>query len=156
MAKKKQAQANIIALNRVASYQYHFIENFEAGLMLTGWEVKSIRQGRVQLKDSYVVMRQGEAFLVNAHISPLVCASTHVETDPMRSRKCLLHRKELVTLYTAVKRQGLTLVPRSMYWKSGKIKLHLAIAKGKKIHDKRAAQRDKDFAKQRAKGFSID
>jgi SsrA-binding protein len=138
MAKKKAAAPNpTIAQNRKAWHDYFIEEKFEAGLALMGWEVKSLRAGRAQLKEGYVVLDRGEAFLVGVHISPLTSTSTHVHADPVRKRKLLLHRAELEKLIGAVERRGYTLVPLLLYWKRGHAKLEIGLAKGKQAHDKR-------------------
>lgn len=146
MAKKRtvKPQRATIALNKKARYDYHIEERFEAGLVLQGWEVKSLRAGRVQIKESYVIVRNGEIYLLGAHFSPLPSASTHVNPDPTRTRKLLLHRQEIGKLIGAVERRGYTLVPLAMYWKRGKAKLEIALAKGKKTFDKRAAIRERE------------
>jgi SsrA-binding protein len=152
MAKRKTKPAsNTIALNKKARHDYHIEEEFEAGLALEGWEVKSLRDGRGQLKESYVIVRLGELFLFGAHISPLPSASTHIHPDPTRSRKLLMNRTEIDRLVGAVERRGYTLVPLSLYWRSGRVKLKIALAKGKKLHDKRTAikQREWERDKQR-------
>ncbi len=152
MAKKKTKSAsNTIALNKKARHDYHLDEEFEAGLALEGWEVKSLRDGRGQLKESYVIVRHGELFLFGAHVSPLSSASTHIHPDPTRTRKLLMKRGEIDRLIGAVERRGYTLVPLALYWKSGHVKLKIALAKGKKLHDKRAAikQREWERDKQR-------
>ena len=138
-----------IALNAKARHDYFIEERIEAGLVLEGWEVKSLRAGRLQLKESYVVIRQGEIWLLGAHISPLTSASTHVHPDPSRTRKLLLQRREPARLIGAVERRGYALVPLAMYWKKGRAKLEIALAKGKKTHDKRATERDRDWQRQR-------
>jgi len=154
MAKKAQKKSgagagSTIALNKKARHDYFIEDRLEAGLALEGWEVKSLREGRVQLKEGYVVLKGGEAFLVGAHISPLVTASTHIQPDQTRTRKLLLHRKELSRLVGLVERAGYTLVPTAMYWKNGRAKLEIGVAKGKKLHDKRAAQKDKDWQREK-------
>ncbi|MGB5708847.1 MAG: SsrA-binding protein SmpB [Arenicellales bacterium] len=151
MAKAKKQDSNTIAVNRKATFDYFIEEQFEAGIALEGWEVKSLRDGRLQLKESYVIVQNGEIFLVGAHVSPLKQASTHIHPTPTRSRKLLLHRKEINKLIGAVDREGYTLVPLSMYWSKGRAKLKIALAKGKKQHDKRQAikQREWDRDKQR-------
>ena len=138
-----------ISHNKKALHDYAIEQRFEAGLMLEGWEVKSIRAGRVQLKDSYVVFKRHEAFLLNAHFSPLLSTSTHLAPDPMRSRKLLLHRKELNVLIGAVQRQGYTLIPLSLYWKHHHVKLEFALAKGKKQYDKRESEKKRDWERQK-------
>lgn len=137
MSKDKEHAASSIAKNRKAWHDYFIEEKYEAGLVLAGWEVKSLRANRSQLKEAYVVLDRGEAFLVGAHISPLTSASTHVHPDPIRARKLLLHREELKKLTGAVERKGYTLVPLSLYWKRGRAKIEIGLARGKKSHDKR-------------------
>jgi len=143
--KKKKTPSNVIAVNKKAGYEYSFLEDYEAGLSLLGWEVKSLRQVKVQFNESYVFIRNGEAQLIGTHITPLISASTHVNTEPMRPRKLLLHKKEIVKLIGAIERKGLTLVPRKLYWKSGKIKLLISLAKGKNTHDKRMTEKARDW-----------
>jgi SsrA-binding protein len=145
--KKKKADkpSSTIALNKKARFDYYIEDTFEAGLVLQGWEVKSLRQGRVQLKESYVVIKDGEAWLLGAHISPLSSASTHIQADPTRTRKLLLHRKQLDKLIGATERQGYTIVATAMYWSKGRAKLEIGLARGKKLHDKRATQKDRDW-----------
>lgn len=145
----KQRSDNQIASNKKAYHDFFIEEHFEAGIALQGWEVKSLRAGRVQLKESYVLIKEGEAFLFGCHLSPLSSASTHIRTDPTRTRKLLLHRDELDRLIGAVERKGYTLVPLAMYWKHGRAKLDVGLAKGKKAYDKRAVEKDRDW--QRAK-----
>ena len=139
MAKDKDKKAPAqIAQNRKARHDYFIEHRYEAGLALQGWEVKSLRAGRAQLKEGYVTIEGGEAFLVGAHISPLTSASTHVQPDPTRARKLLLHREEISKLIGAVERRGYTLVPLALYWKHGRAKLDVGLARGKQLHDKRA------------------
>ena len=148
---KKGAASNQIAVNKKARFDY-FIENHvEAGLALQGWEVKSLRAGRAQLTESYVLLRDGEAWLFGAHIAPLTSASTHIKTDPTRTRKLLLHRHEIDNLIGQVERKGYTLVPLALYWKKGRAKLEIGVARGKKQHDKRAAEKDRDWQRERAR-----
>ena len=151
MAKKNNSKTPpaTIALNRQARHEYALDDSIEAGLVLEGWEVKSLREGRLQLKESYVSVRAGEAWLMGAHISPLTSASTHINPNPVRHRKLLLHRTELNRLIGAVERRGYTLVPLRMYWKRGNAKLELALGRGKKLHDKRATSRDRDWNRQK-------
>lgn len=138
-----------IVLNKKARHDY-FIENtWEAGLALEGWEAKALRAGRAQIKESYVVLKSGEAWLVGAHFSPLASASTHITPDPTRSRKLLLHRREIDNLVGYVERKGFTLVPLAMYWKKGRAKLEIGLGRGKKKHDKRAADKDRDWQRQK-------
>jgi SsrA-binding protein len=147
--KKKKPTGNVIAVNRRARHDY-FIENtLEAGLALEGWEVKSMREGRAQITEAYVYLRNGEAWLVGAHFSPLKTASTHIKADPTRSRKLLLHRHELDRLTGAVERKGYALVPLDLHWHKGRAKIELGLAKGKKQHDKRAADKDRDWQRQK-------
>ncbi|MFV0543877.1 MAG: SsrA-binding protein SmpB [Marinicella pacifica] len=148
MAKAKKNN-NTIIVNKKASHEYHFIEEFEAGLELQGWEVKALRAGKVSLAESYVYIKQGEVFLTNCHITPLDTASTHIVPDSNRLKKLLLHKSEIDYLIGAVERKGLTLVARSLYWKKGKVKLKLILAQGKKLHDKRAASKEKDWNRQK-------
>jgi SsrA-binding protein len=138
-AKKTPSSSHTIALNKKARHDYFLEERLEAGLALEGWEVKSLRAGRAQLKEGYVALRDGQVYLLGAHFSPLVSASTHVHADPRRSRKLLLHRAEIRKLIGAVERRGYTLVPLALYWKRGHAKLEIALAKGKRKYDKRAA-----------------
>ena len=147
----KKSSNNTIANNKSATYEYTIEERFEAGLVLQGWEVKSLRDGRVQLKESYVVIKKGEAWLVRAHISALLSASTHVNPDSIRAKKLLLNRRELNKLIGAVERKGYTLIPLSMYWKNGLAKLEIGLAKGKQLHDKRAATKERDVKREMAR-----
>ncbi len=149
-SEKKPDSQRAIALNKKARYDYFIEETFEAGLALEGWEVKSLRSGRAQLTESYVHVRDGEAWLLGAHITPLNTASTHVHPDPTRTRKLLMHRQELDRLVGAVERKGFTLVPLNLHWSRGKAKLDIGLAKGKKQHDKRAAKKDRDWERQKA------
>ena len=141
----------LIAENRKARFDYFIEERYEAGLALQGWEVKAMRAGRAQLKEAYVYLRGGEAFLIGAHISPLASASTHITPDPVRTRKLLLHHSELQGLIGAIERKGYTLVPLELYWKSGRAKLQIGLAKGKKQHDKRAVEKDRDWQRSKAR-----
>jgi SsrA-binding protein len=152
MSSKKNKNASgspIIAQNRQATHEYFIEEKFEAGLVLQGWEAKSLRAGRAQLKESYVVLKNGEAWLLGAHISPLTSASTHIVPDPVRNRKLLLQRGELNRLIGHVERKGYTLTPLSLYWSKGKAKLQVGLARGKKMHDKRASERDRDWQREK-------
>ncbi len=139
-----------IAINRKARFDYFIEERFEAGISLMGWEVKSMRAGKAQIAEAYVYLKNGEAFLFGAHLNPLNSASTHVETDPTRTRKLLLNRRQLDHMVGAVERRGYTIVPLELYWKAGRAKLEIGLAKGKKQHDKRANEKDRDW--QRDKG----
>ena len=150
-SKKKTSGGNTIALNKKAGHDYHIEQRIEAGLSLLGWEVKSLRAGRAQLKESYVKILHAEAYLIGAHVSPLPSASTHVTTDPTRTRKLLLKRGELDRLIGQTERAGYTLVPTAMYWKRGLAKLEIGLAKGKKLHDKRATEKDRDWQREKAR-----
>ena len=143
--------SSLIAVNRKARHDYFIEETFEAGLALEGWEVKSLRAGRAQLTESYVHLRDGEAWLLGAHIAPLPTASTHVDPDPTRTRKLLLHRRELDRLVGVVERKGYTLVPLDLHWSRGRAKLRLGLARDKKQHDKRAGAKERDWERQKAR-----
>lgn len=148
MAKKtEKSSGSNIAQNKKAWHDYFIEDKYEAGLALLGWEVKSLRGARAQLKESYVVVENSEVWLIGAHISPLTSASTHVRADPTRKRKLLLHTEEISKLIGAVERKGYTLVPLSLYWKKGKAKLEIGLAKGKQQHDKRATLKDRERAR---------
>ena len=146
---KDKGNGGTIALNKRARHDYHLEERFEAGLALQGWEVKSIRAGRANIGESYAVVRDGEIFLFGAQMTPLISASTHVVADERRTRKLLLHRREIDILIGRVQRDGYTVVPTSMYWKGNRIKIELALAKGKQDHDKRQANKDRDWAREK-------
>lgn len=143
--------SSTIALNKRARFEYHLEERIEAGISLQGWEVKALRAGRIQFGESYVLLKDGEAFLFGCLITPLPSASTHVKADPMRNRRLLLHRRELDRLIGMVERKGHTLIPTAMYWKKGKVKVEVALAKGKKEHDKRRSQKDRDWDRQKGR-----
>ena len=151
MANKKKGTSpgNTIALNKKARHDYFIEERFEAGIVLEGWEAKSLRAGRIQIQDSYVLIKGNEAFLFGALITPLPTASTHIHPDPQRTRKLLLHRKELNKLIGAVERKGYTVVPTAMYWKKGNAKVEIGLAKGKQTHDKRATEKERDWQRQK-------
>jgi SsrA-binding protein len=149
MAKAKKKSPANIAQNKRARYDFQIEETFEAGISLQGWEVKSLREGHVQLKESYALLKDNEAFLLGCHITPLLSASTHVNPDATRTRKLLLHRSELDKLIGAVERKGYTLVPMSLFWKHGRAKLQLGLGKGKKKHDKRATEKSRDWQRQK-------
>ncbi|HWK48984.1 MAG TPA: SsrA-binding protein SmpB [Steroidobacter sp.] len=151
MSKQKADNNPTIAENRQARHEYFIEETYEAGMALQGWEVKSMRAGRVQLKEAYVFLKNAEAFIFGAHISALPTASTHVIPDPIRTRKLLLNRAELSRLVGAVERKGYTLVPLEMYWKAGRAKLRIGLAKGKKEHDKRATSKDRDWQREKSR-----
>ncbi len=152
MSKKKPAAAdNTITLNKKARHDYFIEETYEAGIVLEGWEVKSLRAKSIQVKESYIQLKNGEAWLYGAHISPLQTVSTHIRPDPLRSRKLLLHRNELSRLVGAVERKGYTLVPVKLYWKKGKAKVEVGVAKGKQQHDKRNTEKERDWQRQRSR-----
>jgi SsrA-binding protein len=135
--------------NKKAFHDYFIEERYEAGLVLEGWEVKSIRAGRANLKESYVVIKQGAVYLIGCHISPLPTASTHIHPDPTRSRKLLLHADEISKLIGKVERAGYTLVPLNLHFSKGRIKLEIGLAKGKKQHDKRAAEKEREWQREK-------
>lgn len=151
--KKSNQNDNTIAQNKKARFEFFIEETFESGLVLQGWEVKSLRAGKAQLSDSYVLIRQGEAWLSNALITPLKTASTHIVPAPQRDRKLLLNKAELNKLIGSVERKGYTLIPLSMYWIRGRAKLKIALAKGKQTHDKRATMKDRDWQRDKARLF---
>lgn len=154
---QKQKTDTTIAVNRKAHHEYAIEERFEAGLVLQGWEVKSLRAGKVQLDQAYVIIKGNECWLLGSLITPLQTASTHIHADPTRTRKLLLNRRELSKLVGSVERQGYTLIPLSLYWKNKHIKLSIALAKGKKLHDKRASDKERDWQRQKqriVKGLS--
>ena len=142
-------QSSTIALNKKARHEYHIEERFEAGLVLTGWEVKALRAGKCQLTDSYVLLKDGEAWLLGAHINPLSTASTHVNPDPTRTRKLLLHAKEIGRIVGQVNQAGFTCVPLAIYWKGNRVKCEIALVKGKKLFDKRATEKERDWNRQK-------
>lgn len=142
-----------IALNRKARHNYTLEQRFETGIVLEGWEVKSLRAGRGQISESHVIVRNSEVWLVNTVIVPLLSASTHVKADDSRSRKLLMHRKEINTLVGKIERMGYTVVPTAMYWKNNKIKVEIALAKGKKEYDKRADAKDQDWKRDKQRLF---
>ena len=148
-AEKKPNQR--IAVNRKVTHEYFVEERFEAGLVLEGWEVKSLREGKANLSDTYVRIIKNEAWLMGMNITPLLSASSHIKPDATRTRKLLLHRRQLDKLIGAVERKGYTLVATKLYWHKGKVKLEIGLALGKKKHDKRADQKDKDWNRQKAR-----
>lgn len=152
MAKDKNENSTI-ALNRKARHNFALETRFEAGIVLEGWEVKSIRAGKCQISESHVIIRRGEAWIVNAIIAPLISASTHIKADDSRSRKLLLHKKEINLLVGSIERKGFTVIPTAMYWKQNRIKVEIALAKGKKEYDKRAAAKDEDWKRDKARLF---
>ena len=136
--------------NRKAFHDYFIEDRFEAGLVLEGWEAKAIRAGRAQLKEAYVVIKSDELFLIGSHISPLLAASTHISPDPVRTRKLLMHAAEIEKLIAKVERAGFALVPLNMHYNKGRIKLEIGLAKGKKQHDKRETEKERDWVREKA------
>jgi SsrA-binding protein len=150
MSKKKpKTLGNNIAQNKKARHDYHIEQKFEAGIVLQGWEIKSLRMGKVQITDTYVTLMNGEAFLLGTHITPLNTVSTHYVTDPTRTRKLLLNKKELAKLREAISQDGRTCVCTALYWKKHLVKAEICIAKGKQLHDKRQTEKEKDWNKQK-------
>lgn len=140
-----------IAENKKAFHDYFIEDQVEAGLVLEGWEVKAIRAGRAQIKEAYVVVKGSEVFLIGAHITPLISASTHISPDPVRTRKLLLHEKEISKLIGKVERAGYTLVPLDLHYTRGRVKLAVGLAKGKKQHDKRETEKQRDWDREKAR-----
>ncbi len=153
MAKKNKTKTseNTIATNRIARHDYFIEDELEVGMVLEGWEVKSLREKNLQLRESYVQVKNGEITIIGAHIAPLNTASTHIKPDPTRTRKLLAHRREIDRLMGMVDRKGYTLVALSAYWSRGRAKLTLGLAKGKKYHDKRATEKDRDWKLDKAR-----
>ena len=149
--KDKKSDSNTIVLNKKARHDFILEDRFEAGIVLEGWEVKSLRAGKVQIRDSYVFIKDNECWLSAMVITPLQTASTHINPEPTRVRKLLLNRDEINKLIGAVERKGYTLVATAMYWKQGRAKLEIALAKGKKEHDKRASEKDRDWKREKAR-----
>ncbi|MBS0289370.1 MAG: SsrA-binding protein SmpB [Proteobacteria bacterium] len=147
--KNKTEHANRIAENRKARFEYSIFDTFEAGIVLQGWEVKSLRAGKGGIADSYVILKNGEAWLLNAVITPLNSASTHIHPEDSRTRKLLLNKKELKQLIGAVERKGFTIIPLTMYWKNGLAKVQIAVAQGKKLFDKRETIKQRDWERSR-------
>ncbi|MBN8739464.1 MAG: SsrA-binding protein [Lysobacterales bacterium 69-70] len=154
MAKPKDKKnskdgGSTIALNKRARYDYHIDDRYEAGLALQGWEVKSLRAGRVNFGDAYALIKAGELYLFGAQITPLIQASTHVVADDRRTRKLLLHREEIDKLIGAVERKGYTLIPTALYWKNNRVKVEIGLARGKQEHDKRATEKERDWNREK-------
>jgi len=149
MSKKKPNNDNVIARNKRATFDYQLLESFEAGVALEGWEVKSLRMGKAQLTDSYVLMKDGDAWLLGAQITPLDTVSTHYVSDPIRTRRLLLHRKELARIQAAISQKGLTCVCTQLYWKGHLVKARISLAEGKKSHDKRDTEKERDWDRQK-------
>ena len=147
--KKTKTPSSTIVLNKKVRHDYHLEDRFEAGLVLEGWEVKSLRAGKVQIRDSHIMIKNGEAWLFNAMITPLPTVSTHYTPEQTRSRKLLLNTHELAKLSGAVDRKGYTIVPIAMYWKKGRAKIEIGLAKGKQAHDKRADAKDRDWNREK-------
>jgi SsrA-binding protein len=150
---KKAVADKTIALNKRARHEYHLEDRVEAGLVLQGWEVKAIRAGRGNMTDAYAYVKDGEIYLIGAQITPLIQASTHTVPEDRRQRKLLLHRREIDKLIGRVERDGYTLVPTAMYWSKNRIKLEIALAKGKQAHDKRDAAKDRDWAREKQRAL---
>ena len=146
---KKEQSGGTIALNKKARHDYFIEERFEAGVALLGWEVKSLRAGKVQIRDSYVLLKDKEAFIIGSLITPLPTASTHITPESQRTRKLLLHRKEINRLIGAVERKGYTLVVTALYWNKGKVKAEIGLAKGKQEHDKRQTIKERDWQREK-------
>ncbi len=151
--KKPHDNSSQIALNKKARHDFAITETLETGLALLGWEVKSLRAKRVNINDTYVIIQRAEAYLVGANVTPLATASSHIKPEPMRSRKLLLHRQELNKLIGSVDRKGYTLVPLKMYWKKGRAKLLIGLGKGKKLYDKRADLKERDWQRDKERLF---
>ena len=151
-SRSKKSGSHVIAENRRARHEYFVEDTLEAGLVLQGWEIKSMRSGQARIAESYISLRRGECWLIGSHIQPLPNAA-HLATDPTRMRKLLLHRKEIARLQGTVQRQGYTLVPLSLYWKQGRAKLSLAIARGKMQHDRRQAVKERDWQRSRQRAL---
>ena len=149
--KNKTSNSNTIALNKKAKHDFFIEDRFEAGIVLQGWEVKSLREGRIQIVDAHVFLKNSEAFVSNLLITPLLTASTHIHPEATRVRKLLLHRSEINKLIGAVERKGYTMVPTALYWKHGKVKIEIGLAKGKQMHDKRATEKDRDWKRDKAR-----
>ncbi|MFO7858507.1 MAG: SsrA-binding protein SmpB [Ectothiorhodospiraceae bacterium] len=147
--KKKPSDSNVIAVNRKARFEFFIEETYEAGLALEGWEVKSLRAGRANIQEAYVVVRRRQAWLIGANFPPLPSASTHVRPEPTRTRKLLLHRRELAHLIGATEQRGYTLIPLQLYWKRGLAKLAIGLAKGKQKQDKRESKKQQDWQRQK-------
>lgn len=161
MAKQKKHPSGTIALNKKALHDYHIEQRFEAGIALSGWEIKSLRAGKCQLVESYVLLKDGEAWLFGAHITPLSAASTHVIADPIRTRKLLLHKSELGKLFGQVQQKGYACVALALYWKKHLVKCEIALAKGKKEFDKREVSKERDSDREiqraiRSRGKNLD
>ena len=153
MTKKKESSSASIAQNKKARFDYFIEDRIEAGLALQGWEVKSMRAGKAQLTDSFVIFRDGEAFLLGSHVTPLNTASTHVVAEPKRTRKLLMNRREIDRLIGLVERKGYTLIALELYWKNNRVKVAVGLAKGKKQHDKRDTEKDRDWQRDKSRAL---
>jgi len=149
MKKKAKTPSNTIGLNKKARFDYYLQERFEAGIVLEGWEVKSLRAGRLQLRDTYVLIKNNELWLLGAVITPMEAASSHINTEPQRTRKLLLHRSEINKLTDVLERKGHALIPSAMYWKQGRAKVEIAVGKGKKEYDKRDTEKERDWHREK-------
>lgn len=149
MAEPDNKGRKTIAVNKRARFEFHIDERIEAGIALEGWEVKSLREGHVQFADSYVLLKDNEAWLFGCHMEPLPTAASHIRTDPTRTRKLLLHRREIDHLVGLVERKGFTLIPTAMYFSRGRVKVEIGVARGKRQHDKRKAVKDRDWERQK-------
>ena len=154
--KKPKVPSSTIALNKRAKFNYQLHDKFEAGLALEGWEVKSLRAGKCQLLDTYVLLKGGEAFLLGCTITPLTSASAHIPTESQRTRKLLLHRREIARLIGATQQKGQTCIPVALYWKNNKVKCEIALATGKKEHDKRATIKERDWNRDKSRMLKQD
>lgn len=153
MTKKEQKEQNSIAQNKKARFDYFIEDRLEAGLALQGWEVKSMRAGKAQLTDSFVIFRDGEAWLLGSHVTPLNTVSTHVVAEPKRTRKLLMNRREIDRLIGLVERKGYTLIALELYWSKNRVKVAVGLAKGKKQHDKRDTEKDRDWKRDKARAL---
>ena len=153
MTKKEQKEQSSIAQNKKARFDYFIEDRLEAGLALQGWEVKSMRAGKAQLTDSFVIFRDGEAFLLGSHVAPLNTVSTHVVAEPKRTRKLLMNRREIDRLIGLVERKGYTLIALELYWSKNRVKVTVGLAKGKKQHDKRDTEKDRDWQRDKARAL---
>lgn len=153
MSNKPKKASGQICSNKKARFEYFIEDTYEAGLELFGWEVKAIRAGKMRITESYVIFKNGEAFLFGSHIAPLITSSTHINPDSLRTRKLLLHKKQINKLFGLVNQKGYACVALSCYWKGSRVKCEIALAKGKKLHDKRATLKERDFARDKQRGF---
>lgn len=149
--KKKGLGGLTIAVNKIARFNYFIESTQEAGMVLEGWEVKSLREGRVQLKEGYIMLKDGEAWLIGTHFSPLLSASTHINPNPTRARKLLLHDYELSRLKASVDQKGYSILPLRLYWNKNRVKLEIGLGKGKQNHDKRSTEKERDWNRQKTR-----